>query len=260
MCQKHEVKRYLQPFLSTVHNALRLASKTCSVALEVLQDKSPEVEQSSSEQVVSLDTLVTDFKSLLSLLYHDATKLSLILKPDKPAYLASLTLLEDLILHVDAFASCACRIKGTIYGQTFTKEVRWSAEDVIGTFISLFASLTANVENSESSQDQVYLIRIGAVHESIERARQIPQNNLEAVRKRWTADVDGVNDCVNEIQEMIEDEGTDVDDEDSSSLDGIGSEDDDDWGDPATKSSTSKSIKATAEELSRLKSVCILVY
>jgi hypothetical protein len=243
--------------------ALTVATKTCTAALAALSKTEETSDQRSETDLLgnstqarsdtrgaSLQTLLTDYSSLLSLVYASTTKIALALKPANPTYSAVVVPLRDVTKHIDSLASCACSIDPDLHGKTLVREVCWAAEGVISSlhvFLICFSD--------ESPEQESYLIKAGAVHEAIERARNISKSNLDAVKKRWEADREGLNDCVKEVAEMIEEEKQSVLGSDDESGDESFGEDDDDWGELVASTSKEKTIKATPEDLARLNEV-----
>ncbi|KAH8117592.1 hypothetical protein DFH11DRAFT_1541823 [Phellopilus nigrolimitatus] len=238
---------------------LQLAFQTCSATLEALADSQTRVQ---SDTDASLDTRLKDFTSLLSLLHQNTTKLAIALKPSNPTYLAALTPAKELAAHTDALVSCACSVDGGDYGAALAREVRWSAEEVTDSLRSLLgmyikhAQAQAPAGGSNGGPGEMYLIKTGVIHEAIDRAREISRTNHAAVQKRWKSVLGGVGDCVNEVQEMVEDEENEDDDARKNAGEGLEDLDDDDgWGMlSGAPLSSEKSVKATKEELARLNS------
>jgi Grap2 and cyclin-D-interacting len=86
------------------------------------------------------------------------------------------------------------------------REVTSVAEDVIQsvrTLLLIFLeSKTQDIERDE------YLVRTGAVHDLITKARApggVSADNLASVRKKWKQDNEAMDDGLNEINEMIQD-------------------------------------------------------
>ncbi|KLO18842.1 hypothetical protein SCHPADRAFT_935888 [Schizopora paradoxa] len=226
-------------------NWLQSASTTCDAALKALKDPDSTVSAPEGQNIeaVTLKTLLSDFTSLLNLLYQSTTKLSIALKPSSPTYAAALTPLKDLRANIDALASCTCSIEASKFGGAMSREARWIAEDVINALRQLFA-VFLDAASRSGTNAKTYLARTGAVHEAIDRARGISQSNREAVRKRWTSDMDSLKDCVTEVVELtMEGDGTD---------DGDG---EDGWDDLEIDGlSDGDTPKATEDELKRLNS------
>lgn len=90
-----------------------------------------------------------------------------------------------------------------------------------------------------------YLVRTGTVHDLVEKARrEIPADNLAAVKGRWTADRGMLEDSLEEIISMLE--GGDEDDMDTGGFD-------DEWDELGFGSSK----KMSEIELERTRKVCI---
>ena len=148
-----------------------------------------------------------DYLSLLTLIYTNTTKTSLVLRPSEPAYKASLPLLQELTKHVNSLTTCTTLFDA--HGLTLTKELRRHSIDLLG-HVKAFAEYLQQ-QNDPSSKE--YLIRAGAVHDAVEQSRnQIPTDNQAAVQRRLADDRDMLADCLEEVQEMAK-EGGDEDDE-----------------------------------------------
>lgn len=200
---------------------------------------------------------------MLALLYHNTTKLGIALKPSSPTYQAAVTPAKELAAHIDALASCACSIDREKHGSAFTREIRWAAEEVISALASLVSLYTSTAETSVAGDahgvSASYLAKTGAVHEAVDRARGVSRTNREAIRKRWEIVLDGVKDCAKEVEEMVEEEQEGRED-DAEGLRGDTDRegDNDDWGELGLPSpSLRDAVKASDEEIARLKSVRI---
>ena len=87
---------------------------------------------------------------------------------------------------------------------------------------------TSSPTSKGDEDDKEYLVRTGAVHETIERIRRdLPEDNLDAVRKRWSADKDMMQDSLEDVNGMIEEAEEGGEDEDGED-EGFGS-DEEDW-------------------------------
>ena len=70
----------------------------------------------------------------------------------------------------------------------------------------------------EAGED--YLVRTGTVHDMVEKARrELPADNIAAVKKRWKADRGMLEDSLEEINAMVEDAGEGDDDVNEDDLD-----------------------------------------
>lgn len=236
---------------------LQVAYSTCSAAQDALTDKEPDNKPHETGEDASVDVLLKDYTSLLSLIYQNTSKLSIALKPSSPTYSASTSPLKELTQYVDALASCACTLEASNHGKTLVKEVRWSAEEVIGALQALLGVFITDAELPRTGAADSYLVKTGTVHAAIDRAKAVSRSNVEAVKRRWEGDLGGIGDCVEEVQEMVDDEDNRSEEEDTDTDgDADGFTQDDGWGDLGVElSSTKLSVKATAEELARLKSV-----
>lgn len=207
-----------------------------------------------------LEARLTDFTSLLSLIYQDVTKLAIALKPSNPTFRAALSPGKELAAHADALGSCACSFDKDSHGGTLTREIRWLAEDVLSALDNLLRVYGDDDHFIQSSTSKLtetgtpYLVRTGAVHDAIDRARELPRTNREAVRRRWDGLLGGLHDCKEEVQELIEDdEGSDEED----GTDGTSGYEDG-WEELLGGSSNGTSPKASEDEMKRLKHVCTI--
>ncbi|KAL5529014.1 hypothetical protein ACEPAG_4988 [Sanghuangporus baumii] len=240
--------------------ALKIASETCTAALKALRDPTTIVQIPENVAEASLDTRLTDYLSLLSLLYQDSTKLAIALKPSSLAYAAAIAVAKDLAAQTDALASCAWSINDVAHGRTLAREVRWTVEDVLNALISLLEVYTSDAHGQGSGEaseaGDPYLYRTGIVHDAIERGRGISRTNREAVKKRWDGVVGGMSDCEKEVQEMVEEEEHDCENEEGDHANPADSEQDDEWG--QLSGASRENTRASQEELARLKAVHIL--
>jgi len=174
----------------------------CSAALISIRDhsKTPAVTSLTDHTV-----LHRDFLSLLALVYSSATKLSLTLKPPSPTYKASLDPLKDIPDQISAISHCVC-LFAPDHGMTLMREVASVAEDVIQSVRALLQIFLENETRGMEHAGSEYLVRTGAVHDLIAKARApggVSENNLTSVRKKWKQDHDAMDDGLNEIGEMI---------------------------------------------------------
>jgi hypothetical protein len=117
--------------------------------------------------------------SLLSLVYHQVTKLAITLKPSSPTFKAALSPGKELAAHLDALASCACSLNKDLHGESVVKEVRWATEDVLNGVESLLTVYLgdthyqqgASEAGERDSRGAPYLVRTAVIHEAIDRAR-----------------------------------------------------------------------------------------
>lgn len=198
----------------------------------------------------SLETKLRDFQSLLSLLYHDTTKLAIALKSSNPTYLAAITPGKDLGSHIDALTSCVCSISGHEYGHVLIRELRKSSEDVMTALDAVLAVYLApnephKQEAREDETNEPYLVKTAIIHEAIEGARGGPQSNHEAIRRCWESVLGGIGDCLNEVSEMVEEE--EGEEENSDDTDG--------WDELIVSATRQEPDKATFKELACMKSV-----
>ncbi|KAJ7709907.1 hypothetical protein B0H17DRAFT_916206 [Mycena rosella] len=221
--------------------SLTLVVQTCNAAL---------TSTPPHPQPQSLDVLHKDILSLFSLLYAATTKLSLALKPSHPTYSASLAPLKDLADHVSALFHCTTLFVPAAHGATLVQEVVSLAKDAIESIRAL-AQKFLEIEASDSRQSSgqagdEYMVRTATVHSVLDRARALSANNLLAVRKRWAEDAASLKDGFREVSDMVEDEESseNADDSDEAMFD-------DGWGEIGI----GKSQKMSPEELERTKKV-----
>ncbi|KAI0750926.1 hypothetical protein C8Q80DRAFT_1217828 [Daedaleopsis nitida] len=155
-----------------------------------------------------------DFQSLLTLIYTSTTKMTLVLRPSAPAPSAALAPIKDLASSITSFATCASLFD--LHGSTLASEVRALARDVCEAVRVLSIMFL-------DSAGEDYLVRTGTVHDIVEKARRdLPADNLAAVKKRWKADRGMLEDSLEEINAMIEEAG-------QNDQDGDGDDIDDEW-------------------------------
>ncbi|KAG6818117.1 hypothetical protein H0H87_000022 [Tephrocybe sp. NHM501043] len=222
--------------------SLQLTHAACDAALQsiaiVLDDT----------QHTELDVLRTDFISLLSLIYAATTKLALALKPSSPTHTATLTPLKDLANHVTALSHCV-RLFGQTHGSTFNQEITLAAKDVIvavkaliRTFLDIEA--TPSPASTGMAGDE-YMVRTGAVHEVITNIRSsLSKDNVAAVQKKLAQDHASLDDGFQEVDGMVNDQGS-MDDASESDWE------DDGWGELGIDSK----VRMTSDELERTKKV-----
>ncbi|KAI0724008.1 hypothetical protein C8T65DRAFT_704651 [Cerioporus squamosus] len=154
-----------------------------------------------------------DYQSLLTLIYTSTTKVTLVLRPSAPAPSAAIAPIKDLGTSITSFATCATLFD--LHGATLASDARSLAREVC-------ESVRALASMFVDSGGEDYLMRTGTIHDLVEKARRdLPVDNLAAVKKRWKADRDMMEDSLEEINAMLEDagegedetEGDDFDDE-----------------------------------------------
>jgi cyclin-D1-binding protein 1 len=229
---------------------LELASETCSAALTSLSNPRQALAQLPPDSHV----LQQDLISLLSLLHNTTTKLGLALKPSSPTYSASFIPLKDISTHISAVAQCAKLFDPSVHGAALTQEIVSVVTDGIKAIKALLQTFLT-LENGEKKNHvgigqagEEYLVRVGAVHEIIDKARSsdgISSENVVAVRRKWTADKASLEDGLREVSEMIEDEETRSDGDDDG-------DDDDGWAEVGISSRK----RMGEQELERTKKVC----
>jgi hypothetical protein len=200
---------------STAILLLTSSIKTCSAALTSIRDHS----KTPATAITSLAhhaVLRKDFLSLLALIYASTTKLSLTLKPSSPAYKASLDPLKDISDQISAISHCV-RLFAPDHGITLMRGVSSIAEDVIESVRVLLQMFLENETHGVEHAGNEYLVRTGAVHDLITKARApggVSADNLASVRKKWKEDYDAMDDGLNEIGETIKDAQTSGGEED----------------------------------------------
>lgn len=224
--------------------SLTLVLETCNAALSSISH------HQSGLVPPEVDRLYNDLLSLLSLLDMSTTKLALTLKPSSPTYSASLKPLKDISSHVAALAHCTNLFDPITHGATLIREVVVVVTDVVVSIRSLAETFLA-LERSESARcpNSEYLVKVGAVHETIDKARAISKSNRIAVRKKWAEDNAVLDDGLLEVGEMIEAEETDAASENGGASDSI--MDDNGWDELGLCSGN----KMEMQELARTKTV-----
>ncbi|KAI0664617.1 Grap2 and cyclin-D-interacting-domain-containing protein [Cubamyces menziesii] len=231
--------RHQHPALS----ALRLLKETCSAALDALKQPLSSTQISLLSSPPSSAILHKDFQSLLTLIYTSTTKLTLVLRPSAPAPKAALGPINDLGTSITSLATCATLFD--LYGSTLSSYARRASREICDSVISLANTFV------EDSGDE-YLVRTGTVHDLIEKARrELPVDNLAAVKMQWKADRGMLEDSLNDINAMIEDAGDEGDDD----LEGERFDDDDEL----DELGFGPSKKLSDVELERVKKVQPLV-
>lgn len=190
--------------------ALRLLRETCSAAIDTLRQPLSPAQTSLLTERPSCPVLQKDYQSLLTLIYTSTTKLTLVLRPSAPAPSAALGPISDLGTSVTSLAACATLFD--LHGATLSSYAREATQGICGAVKSLADTF---VEDA----GEEYLVRTGTVHDIIEKARrEIPADNLAAVKGRWKADRGMLEDSLEEINSMVEEHGLaggeDLDDED----------------------------------------------
>ncbi|RPD66363.1 hypothetical protein L226DRAFT_500670 [Lentinus tigrinus ALCF2SS1-7] len=193
--------------------ALRVLRDTCSAAIDALQQPFSDTQVSLLDSTPTCAVLYKDYQSLLTLIYTSTTKVTLVLRPSAPAPSAALAPIKDLGTSITSFATCATLFD--LHGVTLASDARSLARQVCEAVRAL-ASMFVD------SAGEDYLVRTGTVHDVVEKARRdLPADNIAAVKKRWKADRDMIGDSLDEINAMLEDaeegedeaEGGDLDDE-----------------------------------------------
>lgn len=120
--------------------------------------------------------------------------------------------------------------------------MRQAAKDVLQSVQAYSQAFKDITERGDASAED-YLVRTGAVHDSVEQVRRdLPTDNLAAVRFLWAKDREMLEDSLSEVNDMIEDDGAGDDDFD---------DEDDEWDELGLGSSK----KMSEAELERTKKV-----
>lgn len=223
---------------------LKAVSELCQASFNALEN----IPSSPSASEPDLAKIHPDFLSLLSLIYHLATKLALALNPTEPAFSAAIHPLDDLVKHVNAITSCASLFT-TTFGSTLRAEVVGLTLDVLRAtkgFVD-HCVLVIGGTTSPSILKPTHLYLIGSLHELIDYARGsdgLSKDNLQAVRKKWSQDQSVLEDGYRELSELLTSDGAvdtdtfigDLDDPDGLVL---------------------ESMPLTTEEIERAKKVCV---
>ncbi|GJE90901.1 hypothetical protein PsYK624_070470 [Phanerochaete sordida] len=189
--------------------ALAALAETCAAAKLAL-DAAP----TPRADVPPLAVLRKDYLALLTLLYTNTTKASLVLRPSAPVPRAALAPLAELAKHVSALTTCATLFDA--HGRTLAADARRHAADLVAHVRAFAEALQAQDDPASTA----FLVRTGAVHDAVEQIRaQLPTDNRAAVQRRLAGDREMLADCLEEVQEMAK-EGAGEEDEDE-----------DDWGD-----------------------------
>lgn len=226
--------------------ALNLVVETSNAAIASISSrKAGGVAGLRTDQAV----LHRDLLSLLSLIHGSTTKLSLSLKPSSPTYDASLTPLKDLSDQISALSHCV-RLFSRDFGITLIQEVESVADDIIQSVKALCQTfLNIEVNNTRTSTGRAgdeYMVRTGAVHDLINKARSpggLPADNLSAIRKILIQDHASLEDALSEVGEMASNTQ-------ASSNEDMDDMEDDGWGELGLDSK-----KLNAAELERAKKV-----
>ncbi|KAI9057885.1 hypothetical protein FKP32DRAFT_1310487 [Trametes sanguinea] len=221
-------------------SALRLLRDTCSAAIDALNQPLSSTQTSLLTSAPTPAVLHKDYNTLLTLIYTSTTKLTLVLRPSAPAPTAALGPISDLGTAITSISTCATLFD--LHGSTLSSYARRSAREVCEAVISL-----ADTFVDDSGEE--YLVRTGAVHELVEKARrELPADNLAAVKMRWKEDRGMLEDSFNDINAMVEDAAEDGDGE-------IDEDFDDEWDELGFGSTK----KLSEVELERVKKVQPLV-
>jgi hypothetical protein len=181
--------------------------------LTILSDKPTYESSTNSDSPPELSVLHQDLISLLSLLYAACTKIALVLNPASPAYSASAEPLNDALKHRSGLLHCLSFYTSStsIYGETLGKEVSNEVRDVLDALCGL-AEATLKIlqagkpKKGDKKVDAERFIRVGAVHDLVEKAKHLSKDNLSAVTKKWDQDLATMEDSLREVEEMLEED------------------------------------------------------
>lgn len=224
------------PDTAQLATALANASKTNTLALAAL--KSSDIHPNPI--VAQATVLHADFISIASLIHSHTTRLSLALGKQPPTIPAAIATLKTLSDQINSLASCALAFHDDQHGKTLSKEVRWSAEEIVETYSTLVKGFV------QLPTSTAYLQRTGAAHAACDKAKSIPKTNSEAVNKRIKNNSEALEDAISELEELIEG------DDDSEAEDGE-DEDDGGWGElgvDAKAGALTETELTTAKEVS----------
>lgn len=150
---------------------------------------------------------------------------------------------------MNALTHCAALFYG--HGKALQHEVIMTAISVIESIRVLLRGFLEIVrQNQEHRQaDETYLIKLGAVHDHIDRARAdkhgLSNSNIRAIQKILAANQESLDDAVEETDQMIKGaDGDEVVEEDGNFDDG--------WGEIGLGSDK----KLNPQELDRIRKVC----
>lgn len=175
------------------------------------------------------------------MIYTSVTKVALTLRPPEAAYSAAVVPLRDLISYVLKISTCATLFDS--YGATLSADVRRVAKGV-------FEALRGLAENFLNESGRDYLARTAAVHDLIDVARRdLPSDNLSAVKKRWSDDRKLLDDILQEIDSMIVGGEFELEHDDN---EGEDDEEEDEWDELFAGSGK----KMTEIQVNRAKQVC----
>ncbi|KAI0093500.1 hypothetical protein BDY19DRAFT_902285 [Irpex rosettiformis] len=131
------------------------------------------------------------------------------------------------------------------YGRTLSEDVRKGAKDVLES-LEAFANAFTDIVSRGDGSEEDYLVKTGEVHDTISAVRQnLPEDNVSAVRKRWSTDRGMLEDSLADVQSMIEDDEDEDPDEDE----------DDGFDDELDMLGLGPTKKMSPEELDRTKKV-----
>ena len=189
--------------------------------LTILSTKDISDTPANTDPLPELSVLHRDLISLLSLLYAACTKIALVLNPSSPAFKAATDPLNDALKHRIGLSHCLSLYNSpnSKYGETLRAEVDHEVIDVLDALksfaeIQLKAVQGAKRALGSKAGDKERFMRVGAVHDMIDKAKKVSKDNVEAVRKRWEQDKGILEDSLREVEEALEEEEEDEDEED----------------------------------------------
>jgi cyclin-D1-binding protein 1 len=228
-----------------VISLLALTTETCATSRAALsQTHTPNSQSDSQDSAPPLPVLRKDLASILTLIHNLTTKISLALCASEPAYTASIAPLQDLLKYVSSLTTCATLFDA--HGETMAEDIRNGSRGVLENLQVFSVALGSIVERGDEAGED-YLVRTGAVHESIDVFRRgIPEYNVTAVHHRWTKDYSMLEDSLAEVGDMVESNGCEDDEDDL----------DEEFGDEWDELGLGSTKKMNEKELQRTKQVC----
>lgn len=246
--------------------ALTDSKESINISLRALQALSSGRQSSTLPPI--LPGLPESFAQLLSQLRYAITSLSLSFKPPitAPAAIAQLDKVND---HYGRIAACVVAVTGGQTGSVLAEEWKEGVESIGSETLRLldvFVDATqdekagkASSNGASGSKDEnPYLVHTGLVWDVIDRlAKDLSATEVQAVGKRWRAQVEVMKDAWSEFKEFLEDQAEDEDD--LAEDEGADGEDDfgmdDEFGD---LEDMMKGGRMAPEERARAEAVCLL--
>ncbi|TFL07610.1 hypothetical protein BDV98DRAFT_558149 [Pterulicium gracile] len=189
--------------------------------LTILSTKDISDSTTNTDPLPELSVLHGDLISLLSLLYAACTKIALVLNPSSPAFKAAADPLNDALKHRIGLSHCLSiyNSPNSKYGETLRAEVEHEISDVLDALKSFAEVQTKVVQGAKralgsKAGDAERFMRVGAVHDMIDKAKKVSKDNVEAVRKRWEQDKAILEDSMREVEEALEEEAGEDEEDD----------------------------------------------